>query len=75
MLGAAGKLEAGLEKRDRGIVIDGLGLEGLDDGDMVGDLPRVVQQFAEPGPGLPVAIEPEDGGGRWGNLSGRRSCR
>ena len=45
-------MEAGLEKRHRRIVIDGVGVQRPDDADVVGDLCGVRQQFAEPRAGL-----------------------
>ena len=55
--GPPGELESGLEKRHRRIVIDGLGVHGLDEADVVRHLGDVRQQFADPGARLPVLLE------------------
>ena len=71
----AGLLAAGLDEGDGRIVIDGVGVDRLDDGDVVDDLGGVRQQFAEPGAGLAVLAEFERWTARRGTSSGRRSCR
>ena len=53
-------LAAGLDERDRRIVIDRLGVGRLDDGDVVDDLGVMRQQLAEPGAGLAVLREVEE---------------
>ena len=54
-------LEAGLDEGDRGVVIDGLGIDGLDDAHFVHDAGDVRQQFAHPGAGFAVLPELVDG--------------
>ena len=55
----AGLLEAGLDERDRRVVIDRLGVHRLDDGDVVDDLRGVREKLADPGAGLAVLGERE----------------
>ena len=57
MLGRPASCEAGLEKRDRRIVIDGLGVHRLDEAQLVRDLRRVRHQLADPRAGLAVLRE------------------
>jgi hypothetical protein len=52
-------LEPRLDERNRGIVIDRLGVHRLDDGDVVDDLRRVRQELADPRARLPVLLERE----------------
>ncbi len=53
--------ESGLEKRHGGLVIDGVGMHGADDRDIVHHLRRVGQQFRNPRARLAVLRELEDG--------------
>ncbi len=55
----ARELSAGLEKRDRRIVIDRLGVHRLDEAKVVGHGSGVRQQFADRGPAVAVTGEPE----------------
>ena len=52
MLGRPGCWLPRLDEGDGGIVIDGVGVDGLDDGDVVDDFRGVGQQLADPGAGL-----------------------
>ena len=58
--GASGLLAAGLDEGDGRIVIDGVGVDGFDDGEVVDDFGGVRQQFADPGAGLAVLFEAEE---------------
>ncbi len=72
--GSPGELESGLEKGDRRIVVDGIGLHAADHTDVIGDARRVRQQFTQPLAALPVPVEPEDGRrGRKLRLIGRHT--
>ena len=71
----AGKLEAGLEERDAGIVVDRLGVHGPDEARSSATLRRVRQQFADPCPGLPVLRELERSTARPERSPARPSCR
>jgi hypothetical protein len=53
-------LKAGLEKRDRRVVIDRVGVHRLDDGQIIYNLRRVRQQLADPRARLSVLFEFED---------------
>ena len=57
----AGQLAAGLEERDRRIVIDSLRVHRADHADVIGDAADVRQQFAELAAALAVAGEFEPG--------------
>ena len=46
--GLAGNLVAGLDVGDGGVVIDGFGVDAFDDGEVVRNFRRVLEQFAEP---------------------------
>ena len=46
--GVAGKLIPGVHERDRRVVVDGLGVQRLDEADVVGDCLMVRQQIADP---------------------------
>ena len=54
---AAGLLEAALDEGDRRIMVDGVGLHGLDKRDVVHHLGSVRQEFAEFRSGLSVLLE------------------
>src|SRR4051794_26922003 len=57
--GAAGDLVAGADVGDGGVVIDRLGVHGLDEAQVVDAAGRPRQQLADPGPAAPVAGEAE----------------
>ena len=61
MHGRARDLAAGLNERNRRLVIDRLGVHRADDGDVVDHLRRVRQQLGHPGAVLPVLRELEGG--------------
>jgi len=55
--GAPGHLGARLEEGDRGVVVDGLGVHGSNDAEVVDDFGSVGQELADPGTGFPVLRE------------------
>ena len=59
MLGLAGHFAAGHHERAGRVVIDGVGVDGLDQRDVVDDLGRVRQQLADPLAALAVLLELE----------------
>ena len=61
MLGPAGKLSPGLEKRDGRVVVDRLGVHRADEAKLVGDLRRERQQLGQGRAALAVASERETG--------------
>ena len=60
--GTAGDLVAGLDVGDGWIVIDGLGVETADDGEVIDHFGGVGEQFADPGARLAVLFEFVDAG-------------
>ena len=62
--GPARELGTSLEEGDGGVVIDRLGMHRLDEAQVVHDLGRVRQEFADPCPALAVPGELERGRGR-----------
>ena len=55
-------------------MIDGVGVDGLDDGQIVDDFRGVREELADPAAGLSVLLEIEDGASDWeGALSGRHA--
>ena len=60
MHGPPGDHEAGLEKRDRRLVIDRFRMHAADDGDIVHHARRVRQQFGDPRAGFAVLRKFED---------------
>ena len=58
----AGDFAAGHQKSARGIVVDRIGMDGADDGDVVDDLGGPREQFADPGAALAVLGKLEEGG-------------
>ena len=59
----SGQLRASLKERDRRVVIDGLGVHGLDEAEFVHKLRRPRHQVADPRAALAVLRELEDGAG------------
>ena len=70
MLGRPGSLAARLHEGHGRIVIDGLGMDRLDDRQIVDHLARPRQQLAHPGPGLAIPPKLEDRTAR----PGKRAC-
>ena len=69
--GVAGLLVAGVDERDRRVVVDRLGVHRLDDADVVGDRLHVRQQVADPGAVLAAAAAgPHGGDDREAGLAG-----
>ncbi len=56
---AAGDLRAGLKERDRGVVVDGLGVHALDEAQLVGQRGGVRHQLAHPRAAFAVLLELE----------------
>ena len=54
-------LEAGLDEGDGRVVIDGLGVDSLDDANLIHNPADVRQQFAHPGAGFAILPELVDG--------------
>src|SRR5260221_1789314 len=73
--GPARLLTAGLEERDRGVVVDRFGMHRSNQADFVGNLLRVGQQIANPASTLSAVTEPEFAG-RNGQtrLAGNHAC-
>ena len=62
MQGLPAIMIAGLNKRDGRLVIDGLGVHGADDGEIVRHFRDVGQQLGDPGAALAMLRKLEDGG-------------
>ena len=60
--GASGELAPGLDVGDGRVVVDGLGVDGLDDGEVIDHFRRMRQQLADPGSVRAMAVELEDRG-------------
>src|SRR6266481_6080835 len=58
-------LRAGLEKGDRGIVVNGFGEHGADHADLISHARRMREQIAKPGACLAVLFEWENRTGQW----------
>ena len=58
--GFAGELAAGHEERAGGVVVDGVGVDGADDGEVIDELGGPREEFADPGAVLAVLGEFEN---------------
>ncbi len=58
-------LRAGLEKGDRGIVVNGFGEHGTDYANLISHARRMWEQITEPGACLTVLFEWENRTGQW----------
>ena len=58
-----GNLRSGLKERDGGIVIDGLSVQGAHEAQLIDDLRRMRQEFADPRAALSVTSKVKDGPG------------
>ena len=68
-------LRAGLEERDRRVVVDRLGVHRADEAELVDDLGRLRQELADPGADCPCRRELEDRAGQRQGRLVRRHAR
>ena len=61
----AGDLGAGLQKGDRRVVVDRLGVHRTDNAKFIHNRCRAREEFTHPRPALPMPAELEDRAGQW----------
>src|SRR5690554_4577001 len=54
---AVSLLDSGLKKSKRRIMVNGLGMHGFDDADIINYFGSVRKKFTDPGSGLPILLE------------------